>query len=250
MIPLTPKQTATLKNRFLPERPGPLIGSHVIQTGHGTCFVDRWPKPQAILVETAGNYSLIGEAQVLTPADIQPYLSGFVETSEAFVPLLETAFPDVRIWPRLIFVQEDVPSPVAATPASIRRLRPSDADHLQGLDPQSAWISKTWGGPQGLAASGYGWGAFVAGRLASVACTFFLGQTYEEIGVVTESKFRGSGLSTACAAALCHDIWARDRRPSWTTSSDNPASRRVAEKLGFVLDRHDRLYVVGISIPE
>ncbi|MEW5961703.1 MAG: GNAT family N-acetyltransferase, partial [Chloroflexota bacterium] len=229
MILLTPAQTATLKNWFLPERPGPLIGLHVIHTGQGACFVNRWPAPQAVLVEAAGNYTLLGKAQALTPADVQPHLKGFVETSEAFVPLLKAAFPEVRTWPRVVFARQDAPHPVAATGYSVRRLEPSDAHHLGALGPESAWISKTWGGPHGLAASGFGWGAFAAGQLASVACTFFLGETYEDIGVVTEPGFRGLGLSTACAGALCHDIRARGHRPSWTTSPDNSASVRVAE---------------------
>lgn len=246
---LTPKQTATLKQWFLPERPDPLIGSHVIHTGHGTCLVDRWPAPQVVLVETAGNYTLLGEAQALIPAEIQPHLRGFVETSTGFVPLLRAAFPDLKAWPRVIFAQPEVPNLVSAGNYSLRRLTSADTPLLQGLDPESAWISKTWGSARGLAASGFGWGAFVAGQLASVACTFFLGETYEEIGVVTEPGFRGLGLSTACTGALCHDIWARGHQPSWTTSPDNLGSLRVAEKLGFTIQRNDWLYVVGIEIP-
>jgi RimJ/RimL family protein N-acetyltransferase len=247
---LTPKQTATLKKWFLPERPGPLVGSHVIHTGNGACFVDRWPAPQVVLVETAGNYTLLGAAQALTPADIQPHIKGFVETSEAFVPLLKAAFPDVRTWQRVIFEQQDAPRQVAAGDYCVRRLEPSDAHHLWGLGPESVWISKMWGGPNGLASSGFGWGAFVAGQLASVACTGFLGETYEDIGVVTEPRLRGMGLSTACAMGLCSDIQARGHQASWTTSPDNLASVRVAEKLGFVVQRHDQLYVVGVPIPE
>ncbi len=93
------------------------------------------------------------------------------------------------------------------------------------------------------------WNWFLPERLASVACTFFLGETYEDIGVVTGPAFRGQGLSTACAGALCGDIWARGHQPTRTNSPDNLASVRVAEKLGFVVQRHDLLYVVGIPIP-
>jgi RimJ/RimL family protein N-acetyltransferase len=250
LIYLAPEQTATLKHWFLPDRPGPLIGLHVIHSGNGTCLVDRWPAPQVVLVEIAGNYTLMGAAHVLTAADIQPHIKGLVETSAAFVPLLEAAFPDVTTWPRVIFEQQDTPSPVEPGDYSVRRLEPSDAHHLWGLGPESAWISKFWGGPNGLASSGFGWGAFVADQLASVACTGFLGETYEDIGVVTEPKYRGLGLSPACVMALCADVRARGHRPSWTTSPDNLASIRVAEKLGFVLQRYDQLFVVGISIPK
>ena len=72
---------------------------------------------------------------------------------------------------------------------------------------------------------------------------------YEDIGVVTETGFRGLGLSTACAQALCEDIRIRRHQPSWTTSYDNIASLRVAEKLAFTVQREDLLYVIGIPIP-
>ena len=65
----------------------------------------------------------------------------------------------------------------------------------------------------------------------------------------SEREFRGRGLSTACASALCGDIIARGHTPSWSTSTDNVASIRVAEKLGFTLQRHDLLYLVGVPFP-
>jgi predicted GNAT family acetyltransferase len=101
-----------------------------------------------------------------------------------------------------------------------------------------------------LATTGLAWGAFIKGRLASVACTFFLGDQYEEIGVVTEPEFRGRGLSVACSGALCLDIQRRGRYSSWTTSPDNTASLRVAQKLGFSLHHHDCLYVIGHDPPQ
>jgi len=67
--------------------------------------------------------------------------------------------------------------------------------------------------------------------------------------LVSEAGFRGQGWSTACAAGVCGDIRRRGRTPSWTTAPDNGASIRVADKLGFRLERHDRMFVVGIPIP-
>jgi predicted GNAT family acetyltransferase len=101
-----------------------------------------------------------------------------------------------------------------------------------------------------LAASGYAWGAFRQGRLAAVACSFFVGVHYEDIGVLTLPTERGRGLSVACAGALCADIQQRGRQPSWSTSPDNTASLRVAEKLGFTVHRRDRLLVVGYPMPQ
>ncbi len=128
--------------------------------------------------------------------------------------------------------------------ASIRRLQPGDEAAITGLSAEFAWIARTWGGPAGLAASHHGWGAFLNGQLVAIACSFHVGEHYEDIGVVTESTHRGRGLSTACAAALCGEIERRGRQASWSTSLDNPASLRVAEKLGFRVQRNDRLLLV------
>ena len=76
-----------------------------------------------------------------------------------------------------------------------------------------------------------------------------MGQTYEDIGVVTIAKYQRQGLSTACTAALCRDVRARGHQPVWETSPDNTASLRVAEKLGFQVDRKDVLYALGVSVP-
>jgi hypothetical protein len=72
-----------------------LIGAHVIQTGHGACWADCWPTPRALLVESAGNYTLSGDVHALATAEIQPHIKGFVATAEAFAPLLRAAFPDI-----------------------------------------------------------------------------------------------------------------------------------------------------------
>ena len=57
---LDPAQRQTLSQRFEPERPGPQVGLHVLQTGHGACFADRWPDPRTALSACGGNYSLVG----------------------------------------------------------------------------------------------------------------------------------------------------------------------------------------------
>jgi RimJ/RimL family protein N-acetyltransferase len=66
---------------------------------------------------------------------------------------------------------------------------------------------------------------------------------------VTEAAQRGRGLASARAGALCEDILARGHIPTWTTSPDNAASLRVAERLGFRPVRDDVLRVIGRPIP-
>lgn len=249
MRPLTPEQIKTVHARFLPERPGPLVGSHVVLTGNGRIMADRYPDPRVLLAETAGNYELVGKTAVLSPDDLRPHIKGFVVGPAEAEALLKSAFPDLQVWRRVIYTQPNLPQPPSVTNAKIRRLTFAHAAQLATLPPEVAWVSKTWGGVAGLAASGYGWGAFMDGVLASVACTFFLGEQYEEIGVATHPTFQRLGLSSACTLAHCADIWSRGHQPSWTTSIDNAASQRVAEKAGFHHQRDALLYVVGIAIP-
>jgi RimJ/RimL family protein N-acetyltransferase len=250
MIHISPDQMANLKDAFVSDRPGPQVGMHVIQTGNGACFVDRWPDPQAILVNSGGNYSLMGDPAALKPYDLEGKIAGFVEAPEPFLPLLQDAFPDLQVWDRIILALDEMPQYTVPQGYVVRPVGLADIHHLWGLSPDVAWIGKTWGGPPGLASSGHCWGAFAHNRLASVACSFFLGDPYEDIGVATEPEFRGLGLSVACSGALSEEIQSRKRRPSWTTSPENAASIRVAERLGFTVHRHDQLYVINQPVPE
>jgi len=251
LVRLAREQLAAVRRLLPPERPGPLVAQHVLATGHGRCLADRWPEPRALVVETGGNYTLAGDPGALDPGDLRGEVTGFVEAPTRFLPLLAAALDQVQEWPRLIFLLDGPPEP-PPPPAGhlVRRLGPGDAPALARLGQETAWIAKSWGGPAGLAASGTGHGAFAGERLVAVACPFFVGERHEDLGVATEPEFRGLGLSPACAAAVCRDVRARGRLPTWTTSPDNSASLRVAAKLGARLQRRDRLLVVGIPVPQ
>src|SRR5690349_18623482 len=107
---VVPKERATaLHAWFVPERPGPLVGEHVLQTQNGACLVDRWPNPQAVLAECGGNYALVGDPRALAPDDLQEQIVGFVDASEDFEPLLQAAFPNLVRWDRVILEQTTPP---------------------------------------------------------------------------------------------------------------------------------------------
>jgi RimJ/RimL family protein N-acetyltransferase len=249
MKSLSPEERERLRSWFLPDRPGPLVGLHVLETGHGAIFADRWPDPQAILAKSGSNLALHGQAAAIKPEELAELGAGFVAAPDEFFPLLQEAFPGLEVWERVILELEGEPVLRKPGEAEIRRLGSSDVAQLRNLSPGSSWISNTWGSPAACAEGGRAWGAFIDGRLASVAVSFFVGVRYEDLGVVTEDGFRGQGLSAACAGELLIDIRQRGRMGSWSTSPDNLASLRVAEKLGFRFVRSDRLYAAGVSIP-
>jgi RimJ/RimL family protein N-acetyltransferase len=230
------------------EQPGPdAIAGHVVATGHGRCWVDRPAQPRAFLLETGGNYLMGGDADAIDPAALTPLIRGFVAAPPTFAPLLDAAFDSVVRWDRVIY--QAPPTPPAGHPDGVRPLLPADAGALAAMHPDAAWISKTWGGPAGLAASGRAWGAFAGGRLVAVACTFFLGERHEDLGVVTDLDHQARGLATACASSAWAHVASTGHAVSWSTSVDNRASRRVAEKLGFRFVRTDVLHVIGIDVP-
>ncbi|MCC6166058.1 MAG: GNAT family N-acetyltransferase [Caldilineaceae bacterium] len=250
MIQLKAAQRAALRSWFQPERPAAaLVGPHVQQTGHGVWWADRWPDPRLVIARTGANYALRGDPATLL-AHVPVPIEGFIDPDPAFVSILEQVYGKVYRWPRVLFRLDTPPlaSPIAAN-ATIRRLTSVDAGAVAQLAPDLTWIAETWDGPAGLAAGGYAWGAFINGRLASVACSALVGETYEEAGVVTEAAYRGRGYSAACSVALCREIQARGHIPAWSTSPDNLGSIRVAEKLGFRFTGDGELYVIGFAPP-
>jgi GNAT superfamily N-acetyltransferase len=250
MIRLAATDWPALRDWFQPERPGPLIGPHVLNTGYGNIWVARWPEPRTVLVETAGNFELTGDPRAIEADELASLASGFIEAGPDFEDLLRRAFPEGKFWERVVYELTTPIRPQAIPGFTLRRLSVADAAALETLHPDLHWVAKTWGGMAGMAANGYAWSAFDAQRPVAVACTFFLGEQYEDIGVATDPDFRRRGLSAALTQNVCLDIQSRGRRPSWNTSTDNPASMRVAEKLGFTLQRRDRLFLANIEAPK
>ncbi len=246
MIEVRPDERGGLRHLFLPDRPGPLVGLHAIQTGLGRVHVDRWPEPRAAVAQAGEDVQLAGDAAALDAEDLRSLglVRAMIDAPAPFVPTLESAFPGLWRWPRVVSKLEGA---TVAPPegVEIRRLRWGDARAIGGLHPDLAWISNTWEGPEGLAGSGFAFGAFARGRLVSVATPFHMGERFEDIGVVTEAAFRRRGLVAACVVRVVEDMAERGRSPSWSTTPDNAGSLAVAAKFGAREPRDDVLFMVG-----
>lgn len=249
-----PRDWQTVEGRLPPERSCEIVASHVLSTGIGSI----WATGGLIAAFTGGNLAIIGDPGTAAPGALRALLDRlladwdrvFIATEEEIGTRLREEMPMLRGWPRVYYsLPPDAARSEAETAAgtTVRRLEPRDEAALRGLGDDIAWIADTHDGPAALAASGRAHGVWRGDRLASVAATFYAGRRWEELGVVTESDERGHGLSPLCATALLDDIRGRGRRACWSTTPDNVASQRVAEKLGFRRERETLHLLAGAA---
>jgi hypothetical protein len=74
----------------------------------------------------------------------------------------------------------------------------------------------------------------VGGRAVSVCCSVRISAAADEAGVDTHLDFRGRGHALAAVAAWSQAVSSVGRVPLYSTSWENRASQRVAEKLGLM----------------
>jgi RimJ/RimL family protein N-acetyltransferase len=243
-----------LRDWLVPEQPCSLIAWHTLATGIGRCWVDRLSRPRCAIAFAGGNLTLAGDAAALSSdrfaAVVDTLLADwervFIAAPNAFANTVVDALAGPARWPRVIFTTDGALAPkVACPPGRLRRLGAVDTGAVEALEEDIQWISDTLDGPARFAQSGTAFGGFVDGRLISVAVPFYVGERFEELGVVTAQAHRGVGWSTACSAAVIADIQSRDRTPCWSTTPDNTASMRVASKLGFRQTREEMHFMVG-----
>ena len=55
-----------------------------------------------------------------------------------------------------------------------------------------------------------------------------------DVAIDTLSEYRGKGYAALCAAHMIRHMQTEGRKPVWQAEEDNPASWRLANKLGFV----------------
>ncbi|MER5935072.1 GNAT family N-acetyltransferase [Streptomyces sp. NPDC002054] len=236
--------------------PGALV-EHVLDTGTGRWWADRVDQPRVLAVSCGDQVLLRGDPEALALGALAPFALSYVEAPSRFGGALWSAFDRVTPWERMVYVHQQ-PAAAHRVPrgVTVRRLTAEDAPALAAFtgagagtggsgEVDGSWIHSSWGRPDRLAATGYGWAAFAEGRIAAVACTRFRGSAYEDIAVLTHPDHRRQHLALACVAGLTGDITARGRTGSWCCSRDNRASRLLAWTAGFRLTREYVHHVTG-----
>ena len=136
------------------------------------------------------------------------------------------------VFSREHFFTLEHPAPSLSHPI-VRMLGAADLPLLEAATEPLGMGDWRFGSAAALLAEGLAAGAISNGALVAVAFTAALGERYVDVGIVTHESHRGQGLATSAAALVCAAIQEGGRTPVWGTSEENPASQRVAAKLGF-----------------
>lgn len=86
-------------------------------------------------------------------------------------------------------------------------------------------------------------GGIVDNQLVAIAETPARTPRHADVGIHTLEAWRNQGMATAAASLAAQLVQASGQIPVWSTGEDNDASRRVAEKIGFI-ETQRRTYLI------
>jgi RimJ/RimL family protein N-acetyltransferase len=121
-------------------------------------------------------------------------------------------------------------------------LQPMDTD----LFAKCLWngeVTRACGTAERFIETGLGWCVMHGDDLASESYSVFRGRAVHEIGVISARAHRGRGLAVHACHRLIEACEADGMGTYWSCNRDNPASNRVAGKLGFTDRRAYRFFV-------
>jgi hypothetical protein len=113
----------------------------------------------------------------------------------------------------------------------VQRLTLADLPLLEAAPPDLH--TGGFGSLAGLLSEGIVVGAIMDGRIIAIARTSARSERHSDIAVATLEGWRNHGLATAAAAVVAQELQVAGQIPVWSAGAHNPASLRIAQKLGF-----------------
>lgn len=98
-----------------------------------------------------------------------------------------------------------------------------------GITPYFSWDSA-----ESFLEKGKGYCVVKGDTAAAWAFSAAVSSTEIDIGIETDSEYRRLGLAEIAAKKMTEYCFEQNKRPVWACHSENTASRKLAEKLGFV----------------
>ncbi len=177
-------------------------------------------------------------ADAIRPASLargRPYMAFCgLPPGDAAPPLPEFAHERAK----LFYAYPHAQPPAAPQPAGLRFAALDRAlleAPLAGMDEVRDEIGGMWPALDRFYAQGVGVVALRDERVLCWCTAEYVGATSCGLGIATAPDAQRQGIATATGAHAVAACLARGLVPHWECGRDNPASARVAEKLGFAL---------------
>lgn len=112
-------------------------------------------------------------------------------------------------------------------------LQAFNADLYEKL-PWKDFHNSVYGSRENFLNKTFGFYALENGQICSECEAAFIAKGFTEIGIITAENKRRQGYAFAACIRTLEEIDRRGLKPIWACDKDNPASIKLAEKLGFI----------------
>ena len=207
----------------------------------GQAVVDNLERPTQCLLRTEAY--LTYASRYMSPAFLEEAIERIKQTGPIWLVRNQGDPPAPgghKTIPRLEFYDYDPSSPILT---HLRQQLPNGY-HIQGMDldllQRCEWrddMKFYCGSLDNFLLHGVGLCLMHGKEIIVETYANALGSPYAEIGAITHQAYRGRGYAGVAVAFLIDTLEQRGYHAYWSCDQDNPASARVARKLGFQVER-------------